>query len=44
MVFSCGDDIERFDAEIEGTFLQLGIKAIYILNKDVNFPLTVTWE
>jgi len=42
VVLSCGDDIERFNAKIESTLLQLGIKAIYFLNKDVNFPLTVT--
>ncbi|HYW38469.1 MAG TPA: hypothetical protein VE957_10175 [Terriglobales bacterium] len=44
VVFSCGDDLERFNAEIEGTLLQVGIKAIYFLNKGVNFPLTVKWE
>jgi len=37
VVFSCGDDIERFDAQIEGTLLQLGIEAVYLLDKNATF-------
>ena len=44
VVFSRGDVIERFDARTEGAFLQLGIETIYIVDKSVDFPLTVTWE
>jgi hypothetical protein len=34
VVFSCGDDIERFDAQIEDTLLQIGIEAVYFLGKN----------
>jgi hypothetical protein len=44
VVLSCGDDIERFDSQIEGALLQLGIEAIYLLDNCINFPLTVTWD
>ena len=44
VVLSCADGIERFDTQTEGTLSQLGIEAIYLLDRGVNFPLTVTWD
>ncbi|MGB7602692.1 MAG: hypothetical protein WBM24_20485 [Candidatus Sulfotelmatobacter sp.] len=37
VVFSCGDNIERFDAQIEEALLHLGIEAVYFLDKDATF-------
>jgi hypothetical protein len=37
VVFSCGDSIERFDAQIEEALLHLGIEAVYFLDKDAAF-------
>ncbi len=37
VVFSCGDNIERFDAQIEDALLHLGIEAVYFLDKDAVF-------
>jgi hypothetical protein len=37
VVFSCGDDIERFDTQIEDALLRLGIEAVYLLDKGATF-------
>jgi hypothetical protein len=42
--FVRGDDIERFDTQIEAKLLQLGIEAIYLLDDDVNCAPSVTSE
>jgi hypothetical protein len=42
VVLSCGDGIKHLDTQTEGALLQLGIEAIYLLDRGVNFPLTVT--
>jgi hypothetical protein len=44
VVLSCGDGIEHFHTQTEGALLQLGIETIYLLDRGVNFPLTVTWD
>ena len=44
VIFSRGDGMERFDAQTESTLLQLGIEAIYFVDRIVDFPVTVTWE
>jgi len=44
VAFSCGDGIKRLDPQIEGTLLQLGIEAVYLLNDGADVPLTVKWE
>ncbi len=38
VVFSCcDDDVERFDAQIEDTLLELGIRAVYLLDRSTAF-------
>jgi hypothetical protein len=44
VALSCGDAIERFDPQIEGALLQLGIEAIYLLDNGINLPLAITWD
>ena len=34
VVFSCADVIERFNAQAEGAFLQLGIQTIYFVEQE----------
>jgi hypothetical protein len=37
VVFFCSDDVERFDAQIEDTLLELGIGAVYLLDRSTTF-------